>query len=124
MLDVIAFVVAAIIVSILFAYSVVQTLRNRSIATQLFQALLDKAAVEDQLVTILSDRALVEIEKSDGFLKFISESRDAAFEYIEGLQDALVAYQNAINSNNELEISKTRELLFSFLPKSDDSKII
>lgn len=124
MIDFIAFVIAITVICILFAYSVVLKIKNRAIATQLFQALLDKSVVEDQLVQILSDKTIRDIEKSDGFLKFISESRDAAFQYIESVQSALIEYGNAIASNDPSEIDRTRALLFSFLPKSEDTNII
>lgn len=124
MTDFIAFAIAITVVCVLFAYSVVLKIKNRAIATQLFQALLDKSVIEDQLVQILSDKTIRDIEKSDGFLKFISESRDAAFQYIESVQSALIGYGNAIATNDQSEIDKARALLFSFLPKSEDTNII
>lgn len=39
-----------------------------------------------------------EIEQSDGFLKFISDSRDWAFDYIEKIQDALLLFDNKITT--------------------------
>jgi hypothetical protein len=39
----------------------------------------------------------VSVEKTDGFLKFISESRDLAFEYIEKVQDSLVKFKSEVD---------------------------
>jgi hypothetical protein len=50
------------------------------------QLIINNKTLSDQLENTSSDNA---IENSDGFLKFVSESRDWAFSYIESVQEEL-----------------------------------
>lgn len=59
------------------------------------------------------------IEKTDGFLKFISESRDWAFTYIENVQQAISDYDVALSSNNAKLINESYNKLVDFLPKDN-----
>ena len=45
------------------------------------------------------------LKESDGFVKFLSQSRDWAFEYIEDVQKALVEFDNEVA--NKFEWAKT-----------------
>jgi hypothetical protein len=47
---------------------------------------------------LLTEQHIREIEKSDGFLKFVSDSREWAFNYIEDVQSKLVKFDNEMNS--------------------------
>jgi hypothetical protein len=44
----------------------------------------------------LKKKEEVSIEKTDGFLKFISESREMAFDYIEKIQESLVKFREEV----------------------------
>ena len=46
----------------------------------------------------MEEQQTKEIEKSDGFLKFVSESRDWAFSYIEDVQDKLSEFDKRMSS--------------------------
>jgi hypothetical protein len=60
-------------------------------------------------------------EANDGFIKFLSQSRDAAFKYIEDVQVALQNYVSAVNSGKDDEIQIARMELFSHLPESSQT---
>lgn len=56
-------------------------------------------------------------EANDGFVKFLSQSRDAAFKYIEDVQVSIQNYVNVIDTGTEEEIKLARMELFSHLPE-------
>ena len=60
-------------------------------------------------------------EVNDGFIKFLSQSRDAAFKYIEDVQIAIQNYLSAVESNNQEAIQIARMELFSHLPEAAGS---
>lgn len=56
-------------------------------------------------------------EANDGFVKFLSQSRDAAFKYIEDVQVSIQNYVDVIDTGTEEEIKLARMELFSHLPE-------
>jgi hypothetical protein len=71
-------------------------LKNRRLAVELLQATLDQNILLTKLAEELKRKEEVSLEKTDGFLKFISESRDLAFEYIEKIQESLIKFKNEV----------------------------
>ncbi len=63
----------------------------------------------------LDKRENASIEQTDGFVKFISESRDWAFKYIEDVQEAIGAVKVSASYGKVSE--ESLEKLFSFLPE-------
>lgn len=61
-------------------------------------------------------------EFSDGFIKFLSESREAAFKYIEDVQGSIQNYLDAINTNDKDKIEIAKMDLFSYLPDTNERK--
>jgi hypothetical protein len=68
---------------------VLSELRNRRLTVRAAQADIDRLAVYVQTQELLKNEA-ARIDNSDGFVKFMSKSRDWAFEYIETVQDDLL----------------------------------
>ena len=80
-----------------------------------------------------------ELSETDGFIKFISQSRDWAFEYIEEVQKALVEFDevvvpqlewattygrlagNTVHTNTINTISEAYEKLKTVLPKDNQT---
>lgn len=54
-----------------------------------------------KLAEELKRKEEVSVEKTDGFLKFISESRELAFGYIETMQEALVKFKDKVGPEIE-----------------------
>lgn len=78
----------------LFVYDSVRLrIVNKRLFSEVVQAEIDKAAITEKL-----NKAVLEhsAEKTDGFLRFVSESRDQAFKYIESVQEAIAAFNNEI----------------------------
>jgi hypothetical protein len=73
-------------------------------------------------------KGLKSIEQTEGFMKFISESRDWAFTYIEEVQAALEEYRkiaDVIPISKDMtvqqaeELSKAYDAIMSFLPEEN-----
>jgi len=61
-------------------------LKNRKLLSKFIQAEIDRLAVAGKLQDAVSQAEAVQ---SEGFIKFLSESRSAAFEYIESAQESI-----------------------------------
>lgn len=59
-------------------------------------------------------------ENNNGFIKFLSESRQSAYDYIEQVQESIKNYIVALENNNDDEILTARMELFSHLPEGSD----
>jgi predicted PurR-regulated permease PerM len=83
------------------------------------QLIVDNQVLKDKLNESMS---LNSKEFSDGFIKFLSESREAAFKYIEDVQVSIKNYLNAINANDKDQIAIAQLDLFSYLPDTNDKQ--
>jgi hypothetical protein len=95
-IDFIIFLLTILVVVTLLISVVKLKLNNRKLASELLQATLDQNILLTKLAEELKKKEEVSVEKTDGFLKFISESRDMAFEYIETMQEAIVKFKNSV----------------------------
>jgi len=80
---------------------------------------LDKAILITEFAKVIEKQNSQSIEETDGFLKFVSESRDWAFTYIEDIQQALMAYDVALSTDDAKVINDAYKKLISFLPSDD-----
>ena len=96
MIDFIIFLLTILVVVTLLISVVKLRLKNRRLAAELLQATLDQNILLTRLAEELKKKEEVSVEKTDGFLKFISDSRDMAFEYIETMQEAIVKFKNNV----------------------------
>ncbi len=91
---------------IMFIYLLVSNvkirLKNKTLALTLLQERIDKNIIIDKISKDL-DKAKP-IEQTDGFIKFISESRDLAFSYIEEAQKGISQFVK--NAGPEIEYFK------------------
>jgi len=60
------------------------------------QELADKMLLQKKVEELYQDIENVKLQQTDGFLKFVSESRDWAFQYIEEVQSALSEFDKDI----------------------------
>jgi hypothetical protein len=95
-LDVIAFGVLLLIIVILLINNLAIRSKNRKLSAQIIQIALDKTVISEKLKEQLDKKDSESIEQSEGFLKFISQSRDWAFDYIEQVQAALLEFKNKV----------------------------
>lgn len=89
-----------IIFTFLFAALVANNIwirvKNRELFINSVQAELDRRAVYEKFEQITKEQDERNIEKTDGFLRFISESREWAFKYIEDVQDAIKIFDQEV----------------------------
>jgi len=96
MMDLVIFISLVIVIVTLILSVIRLRLKNRRLAGELLQATLDQNILLTKLAEELKRKEEVSLEKTDGFLKFISESRDLAFQYIEAIQEALVKFKDKV----------------------------
>jgi hypothetical protein len=96
-LDFIAFTFLIVVIVSLIITIINLKIRHRRLAKELLQSSIDNNITLTMLAEELKKKEEVSIEKTDGFLKFISESRDLAFEYIEKVQDSLVKFRAEVD---------------------------
>lgn len=65
---------------------------------------------------LLAKMAQTKIENTNGFTKFLSESRDEAFKYIEEVQSAIEDLRSAMHSKDDKKIKEACEKVVLFLP--------
>jgi hypothetical protein len=95
-LDIVAPGVLLLIIVILLINNLAIKSKNRKLSAEIIQIALDKAIISERLEEELNKKDFNSIEQSEGFLKFISQSRDWAFDYIEQVQAALLEFKNKI----------------------------
>jgi hypothetical protein len=88
----IALIVMSVVITALVIDNIVVRVKRRRLVSQVVQLALDKVALLNEIGKLTEQNQSKEIEQTDGFLKFVSESRDWAFSYIEEVQDALKAF--------------------------------
>jgi hypothetical protein len=93
----IALIVMSAVITLLIIDNIVIRVKRRRVASQLLQQTLDKVALLNEIGKLTEQNQAKEIEQTDGFLKFVSDSRDWAFGYIEEVQAALGAFDKKMS---------------------------
>jgi hypothetical protein len=92
---------------------------NKKLTNELNFSAVEKAALIMRIEELMSVDDAQKIENTDGFLKFVSDSRDWAFKYIEDVQEALRKYDDALHTDDAKIINEAYSKLIDFLPKDD-----
>jgi hypothetical protein len=95
-LDFIAFGILGFFVFALLINNLKLRSKTKKLTSQVIQISLDKAVISEELKRVLDQKDSESIEQTEGFLKFISQSRDWAFDYIEQVQAALLEFKNKV----------------------------
>jgi heme exporter protein D len=80
----------------LFYLLIKSNFQKRKILAFYIQAEMDKHFLSQKLEELSNELSTLKLSESDGFVKFISQSRDWAFEYIEQVQKALVEFDEEV----------------------------
>lgn len=83
----------------------------------LMQTVLDKTTLEKKFTEYLQGIDNKDIEQTQGFVKFLSESRDWAFKYIEDVQVSIESLKSAVESGYDTQ--EEMKKLFEFLPENN-----
>ena len=96
MFELIMLALALILTSLLTVEIVGVKIKLRRITAALLQSEINRDVIEKRLLELLANTDSSNVEQTEGFLKFVSESRDAAFKYIEVVQESLKPLEEAI----------------------------
>jgi len=96
-----------------FGLNIDAWLKNKRLAESNLSMALEKYVLGKKLEAILNQNESKKLEKDDGFIKFLSQSRESAFTYIEEVQEAITKYSIEQTPENY-------EKLISFLPSKDE----
>jgi len=140
--NIVAILIFSVLTIALF-YFVYKNFKLKSVfnvAGQLhMQLLIDYSVLENRLKDALKEIENNKLTESDGFIKFISDSRDWAFEYIEEVQKALAEFDeevapqlewannygnlagDTVHTETITKISEAYNKLKSVLPKNDET---
>lgn len=99
--DLIAYGVFVTVTTLLIISNFRQRAKRKILAADLLQQTLDKMALLQHVEKLTAEAQSKDIEQTDGFLKFVSDSRDWAFQYIETVQEALEAFDKRISPTLE-----------------------
>jgi hypothetical protein len=95
-----------------------RSLRHRKIMETMTQLVLDRAAMSEEI-----DRLNYVVDNSsdlnEGFVKFLSESREEAFSYISEVQMAIESIKMAMELDDNTMINDAYNKLISFLPNEN-----
>lgn len=87
---------------------------RKDLAAQLIQSALTNVTLVDAMDRIKNEQ---ELNENDGFVKFLSDSREWAFEYIELVQKSIKDFDKAMLSADDVEIALAYKALLNHLPK-------
>lgn len=100
-LDTLAFIILSVL-CLLFAFSALSQRKARlALLNKYLASEIEKSVFSQKLLEVLSEIETKKVEQSEGFLRFVSESREWAFKYIEDVQDALKDFDKAVSSELE-----------------------
>jgi hypothetical protein len=119
MIEQISLIALSCIVAIELVLVIFYKIKYDKMIRVIAQLIIDKEVLADKL-----DRTILENSKevNEGFIKFLSDSRQAAFDYIEDVQKAVQNYLVATQNNNSDAIVTARMELFSYLPEDPESQ--
>ena len=117
--ELIAFIFYIVVIGAFAVISVIMAIKIVKLSRKNAQLTLDRNIYYEQLSKIKDDQSDIAAEETRGYIKFVSDSRDKAFEYIEDVQQALMVYDVALNTDDAKIINEAYKKLISFLPKDD-----
>ena len=126
-IDVVIFVSALLLISTLAFLVYKLKLQKDKIQASLMQAIIDKGVLLERVSTLAAEKDANALKEDDGFIKFLSNSRDWAFSYIEEVQSvvedfklkadpAITKLSKTKDANVKLIIEAYKELV-EILPK-------
>ena len=90
------FTIALLVFISLIITNIATRVQNNKLKTALTQELLDRAIVTNKMQELMAELDVKNSNQNDGFLKFVSDSREAAFKYIEEVQAAINEFGNRV----------------------------
>lgn len=122
MFDWISLLIAIFVFAIigLLVYKLIKaTIINKQKDAVIAQLMFDNSVYVSEISLLLDKKQELELAQSDGFVGFVSKSRDWAFEYIENVQDSISSLKLAVENGYPTE--EEMEKLFNFLPDNKEN---
>lgn len=119
LVSVICFIVYTVLFYLFVFLYVQAVIKNRKLNNQVVVAAIEKSVLLTKLDELVTVDDANKVENTDGFLRFISDSREWAFKYIEDVQESLEAYDAALHTDDAKIINDAYAKLIDFLPKDD-----
>lgn len=138
--ELIAFSIFIVVFFVVLSHNFILARKKRKLLAIIVQLEIDKNILYEKLAEamVLKD-SKAEAEQTEGFLNFISESRDWAFKYIEDVQQAIVEFGKKIGPEIKYlrnyasvlgltaargieKISEAYEQLLKVMPEASDDK--
>jgi len=114
------------VASLLFVYVAIDNIRVRvlkkKLTHELLQLLVDKNNLIEEAKRLAGEDTYAKSADREGFIKFLSESRDMAFGYIEKFQSSLQKLRTAKSSGDLVKIEQSISELLDLLPEETDSR--
>lgn len=98
--NIVEFVVFAIVLLLFVALIITNIstrLQNNKLKATLNQEVVDRAIVMEEMKKLMEELDGKSSNQNEGFLKFVSESRDWAFQYIERVQISIKKFQDVFH---------------------------
>ena len=115
--DIVALVALSVTVVFLLVLLIIQRKSRLEILEKYVRSEIEKSVILDKLEEVIKENELKNIEGSDGFLKFVSDSREWAFKYIQDVQDAFKKFDGQISP--DLDYADTYGILSMDMPSKD-----
>ena len=90
--DLITWIVLSVVISGLIIVNIIVVAKNRKLLNAGIQLSVDKISLLKRVQELSDAKEDKGVEQTEGFLKFVTQSRDWAFEYIEDAQQKLIAF--------------------------------
>ena len=96
MIEIIAFAIIMLLLASLIVSNIYLRLQNNKLKASLTQETIDRSIVLQKIQDIVAELDKKNSAQNDGFLKFVSDSREAAFKYIEEVQAAISEFDKKL----------------------------
>jgi len=96
LLNLVLFSISLVTIFILLYLVIKSNLNKRKILALYIQSEMHKHMLGQKIEELQRELSSKELSETDGFVKFISQSRDWAFEYIEEVQKALTEFDKEV----------------------------
>lgn len=121
MIEIIIETVIGTILLVVIAFLSYRVLSLKKLSNQLtmsfLEANMEKDVALEKLSKTLQTINNTNLEDKDGFIKFLSQSREWAFEYIENVQYAIKELSRAMDSSDEKQILEAYNQIMKYMPE-------
>jgi len=113
LLDFIVYGAFILFLVISISINIIMLAKNAKLQETHLKVILEKFTIAKKLENVLTENESKKLEKDEGFVRFLSQSRESAFSYIEEVQEAITKYSIEQTPENY-------EKLIGFLPSKDE----